>query len=328
MQKNSQSDHASLELAVSNSASNGLVDLKQGGKLKTMNMHQESLQNIGPTSRDSQTSEMLFPLPPSMSSAEVSLAKTFPLPEKGKDCPGRDQLFGAKCSDSFAKLGPDGSWLKTFQGFYQVMVDGSLETYSETWPSQGTMRNGECYLRPEWEPPILDDECLSWPTPASRDWKGANSVEHIQNGIKKGGHGHMGQLSNAMRMFPTPTSCDGSRGVNGDVKILAGGGQSQEVRKENPSLVGQVREDVPNTTEPRLQESGSSAIGKLQTEVEKGLDNRSSVGGWWSVEPGICRVAHGIPNRVDRLRCLGNAVVPQVAQKIGEMILEYEKEIR
>src|SRR5215471_3212685 len=42
---------------------------------------------------------------------------------------------------------------------------------------------------------------------------------------------------------------------------------------------------------------------------------------WWFVEPDVGRVAHGIPRRVDRLRGLGNAVVPQVAQLIGEMIL-------
>ena len=45
----------------------------------------------------------------------------------------------------------------------------------------------------------------------------------------------------------------------------------------------------------------------------------------WSVEPNVGRVAHGISSRVDRLKCLGNAVVPQVAQKIGEMILDYER---
>ena len=32
---------------------------------------------------------------------------------------------------------------------------------------------------------------------------------------------------------------------------------------------------------------------------------------WWTAEPAIHRVAHGIPARVDRLRALGNAVVPQ-----------------
>ena len=31
----------------------------------------------------------------------------------------------------------------------------------------------------------------------------------------------------------------------------------------------------------------------------------------WMVEPGIPRVVNGLPHRVDRIRCLGNAVVPQ-----------------
>ena len=36
----------------------------------------------------------------------------------------------------------------------------------------------------------------------------------------------------------------------------------------------------------------------------------------WPTEPAVCRVAHGIPNRVHRLRALGNAIVPQVAKQI------------
>ena len=42
----------------------------------------------------------------------------------------------------------------------------------------------------------------------------------------------------------------------------------------------------------------------------------------WAVEPDVGRVADGVSHRVDRLRCIGNAVVPQVAQWIGERILE------
>lgn len=41
----------------------------------------------------------------------------------------------------------------------------------------------------------------------------------------------------------------------------------------------------------------------------------------WLVEPDVGRVAHGIPSRVDRLRALGNAVVPQVVEVIGRQLL-------
>jgi DNA (cytosine-5)-methyltransferase 1 len=44
---------------------------------------------------------------------------------------------------------------------------------------------------------------------------------------------------------------------------------------------------------------------------------------WWEIEPDVGRVAHGIPSRVDRLRGLGNAVVPQVAEVIGRLVIEH-----
>ena len=47
----------------------------------------------------------------------------------------------------------------------------------------------------------------------------------------------------------------------------------------------------------------------------------------WLPEPGVGRVAHGIPKRVDRLRGLGNAIVPQIAMKIGEAIKQCEAEL-
>jgi DNA (cytosine-5)-methyltransferase 1 len=48
--------------------------------------------------------------------------------------------------------------------------------------------------------------------------------------------------------------------------------------------------------------------------------NRRS-GPWWAAEPDVGRVANGVPKRVDRLRALGNAVVPQIPEMIGRAIL-------
>lgn len=42
----------------------------------------------------------------------------------------------------------------------------------------------------------------------------------------------------------------------------------------------------------------------------------------WTSKPRSVGVAYGIPQRVDRLTALGNAVVPQVSQYIGEQIME------
>ena len=43
---------------------------------------------------------------------------------------------------------------------------------------------------------------------------------------------------------------------------------------------------------------------------------------WWEVEPDVGRLVNGLPNRVPQLRALGNSIVPQIAQKIGQAIRE------
>lgn len=49
-------------------------------------------------------------------------------------------------------------------------------------------------------------------------------------------------------------------------------------------------------------------------------------GEWWPAEPDVGRVAHGVPHRVDRLRCLGNAVVPQQFYPIFKAIADTGRE--
>ncbi len=62
----------------------------------------------------------------------------------------------------------------------------------------------------------------------------------------------------------------------------------------------------------------SSVFGQLRNIEYRG-------GQYWKTQPGVDRVAHGIPDRLDRLRTLGNAVVPQVAELIGQLVTEHHK---
>ena len=47
----------------------------------------------------------------------------------------------------------------------------------------------------------------------------------------------------------------------------------------------------------------------------------------WPSESQFCRVVNGVPNWMDRLKCLGNAVVPQQAYPIFKAIVELESAI-
>ena len=86
------------------------------------------------------------------------------------------------------------------------------------------------------------------------------------------------------------------------------------------------KRDEPNGDDSRWQEA-TSGIGKRCENVSdaaRQLPHGSGAEGngrpkpsdsdWWEVEPNVGRVVDGIPNRVDRLKCLGNAVVPLQAK--------------
>lgn len=68
--------------------------------------------------------------------------------------------------------------------------------------------------------------------------------------------------------------------------------------------------------------SGKVFRGRGYTFNEANNNNRRF--NQWDVEPNVGRVVDGIPAQVDRLRCLGNAVVPQVAEWIGKQIIKYD----
>jgi site-specific DNA-cytosine methylase len=87
-----------------------------------------------------------------------------------------------------------------------------------------------------------------------------------------------------------------------------------------PDQVGQFAEQHPDAVQalPRL----------LAQHAEKAwlayCREHAVPRGW---EEGISRVAHGVSSRVDRLKSLGNAVVPQIPELIGRSIIGFEQQL-
>ena len=79
--------------------------------------------------------------------------------------------------------------------------------------------------------------------------------------------------------------------------------------------------DTDNTPTARQRKHSGEAYPFSESEGF-GLGGMSE---WWAVEPCVDRMANGIPSRVDRLRGIGNAVVPQVAELIGRILIKAQE---
>ena len=91
--------------------------------------------------------------------------------------------------------------------------------------------------------------------------------------------------------------------------------------------------------EPCWERSAAEAVADTEIEpIGTGLrEDQSAAQRWrrpgdesgphrpWPAEPGVGRVAHGVPNRMDRLAALGDSLVPQIAEWIGRRIMSYEE---
>lgn len=131
----------------------------------------------------------------------------------------------------------------------------------------------------------------------------------------------------ATRTFVVPASSVGAPHRRDRVWIVANTasigveGLRTSGKQESHTYVRQevsvrTSKDVADTVSQRTQ---SGSAGRQDAE-NVGQSSRSTEQWDWNIEPDVGRVANGIPKRVDRLKGLGNAIVPQIAQQIAEAI--------
>ena len=110
-------------------------------------------------------------------------------------------------------------------------------------------------------------------------------------------------------------------------------GYGREILREpKPERFNVGGQDVANTErERRIGRGGNGRadINGVEKNEQTGRESRGaaprcSENNGWLPEPNVGRVANGVPKRVDRLKCLGNAIVPQVAYEIIKGMIDSE----
>ena len=83
--------------------------------------------------------------------------------------------------------------------------------------------------------------------------------------------------------------------------------------------------NVADSERERLQRSEQYETHTRETSTQfPTAEQIEATGLHWAIEPDVGRVAHGIPNRVDRLKSLGNSLVPQIPFLIANCIKQIE----
>jgi len=154
-----------------------------------------------------------------------------------------------------------------------------------------------------------------------RSWNGGETVAHAAQLQRDGGGEHREQSERQV-------SKSGKRGGADDVANAKRRGRGQR-NLQNQGGDGQTAEERRSVVSPQPSEASASvadadgAHGEGNQRAERDIPKRANdcEPSRWLPEPGVGRVAYGVPRRVDRLKALGNAVVPQVVEQIGKAIL-------
>jgi DNA (cytosine-5)-methyltransferase 1 len=139
-------------------------------------------------------------------------------------------------------------------------------------------------------------------------------------------NGERTQQDREHRVSQQPRGERGFEGTKQDVADTERLGQQGQGELERPGNTAQDSDGQTGGSNDGRQ--GSAGQGHTQSELggmADGIPTRLDGHLGFEREPNIPRVATGIPDRVNRLKALGNSIVPQIVYNIGLAILEEEE---
>ena len=233
----------------------------------------------------------------------------------------------------------------TYRGMDDVLGALAEAGYDAEWACIPAAAVGACHQRDRWW-------CVAY---AQGGRRGAGPRQGTSQAGPKGpgaGNGAAGSTANPTRMLShggpglqqgesggraVPESGDGDRadiahpislrgerrGAAGDLAGQAGAGKADRQKRQRD---GNAAQHCGTTSDPMRQrlegpdELGSSGAPWPSATARLSPDWRSYLS-----EPALCRGDDGLSGRVDRLKALGNAVVPQVAMVPLARVLDLER---
>lgn len=177
-------------------------------------------------------------------------------------------------------------------GLARCLSDLASLGYDAAWDTIGARHVGAPHRR---------DRCWILATNGNADSYGEPTIAKHDEASRVPGVAS-GAERNELRQQRRPESMEGGQAAQAEAEFANDG---------TPQHMADAMRDRGAAGIPR-REPGEEG----QPEEPNHRGDRSSWrpgGGWWQAEPGVGRVAHGVANRVQRLRAIGNGQVPQVA---------------
>ena len=187
-------------------------------------------------------------------------------------------------------------------------------------------------------------------------WVVGENVQGIVNmsegKVLQGIHNDLETIGYEVQTFIIPASSQGAwhkRNTVWIVAALSNSNKSASFKKYNSTIhrqdkgngfvnesFGRSENYAANSDTTRFKNRNEQYWGK-QTQSEKGIrsssrqDIISNSRTWWETQQLICGVPNGISyeldkNRTNRIKSLGNAIVPQIATEIGKAIIKAEEQ--